>query len=113
MAKKGQPPPRTKTDASALPDVAPDSAARQIRGGAADVDGQRSDDSDLRTQNERDQSSDAVGDELREVIRQAKRDIDAGLVDTDLRSTPGLDAERREKLLAREKTRSGGKEAED
>jgi len=33
------------------------------------------------------------------VIRQAKRDIDAGLVDTDMRQTPGLDAERRKQLV--------------
>lgn len=34
-------------------------------------------------------------------IAQAKRDIDAGLVDTDLRGTPGMDAERRKALLER------------
>jgi hypothetical protein len=33
------------------------------------------------------------------VIAQAKRDLDAGLVDTDMRATPGLDAEQREKLV--------------
>ena len=32
-------------------------------------------------------------------IVQAKRDLDAGLVDTDMRATPGLDAERREQLV--------------
>ena len=30
---------------------------------------------------------------------QAKKDIDAGLVDTDMRATPGLDAARREVLV--------------
>ena len=30
---------------------------------------------------------------------QAKKDIDAGLVDTDMRATPGLDAARREALV--------------
>lgn len=30
---------------------------------------------------------------------QAKRDIDAGLVDTDMRVTPGLDAKLRTKLV--------------
>lgn len=30
---------------------------------------------------------------------QAQRDIEAGLVDTDMRSTPGLDAERRAQLV--------------
>ena len=33
------------------------------------------------------------------VIAQAKRDIDAGMVDTDMRATPGLDAERRAQLV--------------
>lgn len=36
----------------------------------------------------------------RPVIEQAKRDLDAGQVDTDLRGTPGLDAERRARLLS-------------
>ena len=30
---------------------------------------------------------------------QAKRDIDAGMVDTDMRATPGLDTERRDQLV--------------
>jgi hypothetical protein len=33
------------------------------------------------------------------VIKQAKRDLDAGLVDTDMRATPGLDAKQRAKLV--------------
>ncbi len=33
------------------------------------------------------------------VILQAKRDLDAGLVDTDMHGTPGLDAELRAKLV--------------
>lgn len=33
------------------------------------------------------------------VMQQAKRDIDAGLVDTDMRATPGLDAALRNKLV--------------
>jgi hypothetical protein len=33
------------------------------------------------------------------VIQQAKRDIDAGLVDTDMHATPGLDAARRARLV--------------
>ena len=33
------------------------------------------------------------------VMVQAKRDIDAGLVDTDMRATPGLDAKRRAQLV--------------
>jgi hypothetical protein len=48
---------------------------------------------------ERDESSGHVDARPREVIRQAKRDLDAGLVDTDMRATPGLDAQRREQLV--------------
>lgn len=36
----------------------------------------------------------------RPVIEQAKRDLDAGQVDTDLRGMPGLDADRRARLLS-------------
>ena len=32
-------------------------------------------------------------------IEQARRDLAAGQVDTDLRATPGLDAQRRKDLL--------------
>jgi hypothetical protein len=35
------------------------------------------------------------------VIEQAHRDIQRGLVDTDMRATPGLDAGRRRQLLRR------------
>jgi hypothetical protein len=33
------------------------------------------------------------------VIEQASKDIEAGLVDTDMRATPGLDAARRRRLV--------------
>lgn len=33
------------------------------------------------------------------MIAQAKRDIDAGLVDTDMHATPGLDADLRERMV--------------
>jgi hypothetical protein len=48
---------------------------------------------------ERDQSIHNVAEAPDPVIEQAKRDIDAGLVDTDMRATPGLDAELREKMV--------------
>ena len=48
---------------------------------------------------ERDQSTGATAAAPDPVIAQAKRDIDAGLVDTDMRATPGLDAKRRAKLV--------------
>lgn len=56
-------------------------------------------DSDLKLPHERDESIDAVAETPDPVIVQAKRDIDAGLVDTDMRATPGLDAERRSRLV--------------
>ena len=43
----------------------------------------------------------AAGVEQRRVMDQARRDLAEGKVDTDLRSTPGLDAERREQLVKR------------
>lgn len=48
---------------------------------------------------ERDQSTGQTNPEPQDVMVQAKADIDAGLVDTDLRATPGLDAARRAELL--------------
>lgn len=48
---------------------------------------------------ERDQKTGEVGHPQDPVIVQARKDIDAGLVDTDMRATPGLDAERREQLV--------------
>ena len=48
---------------------------------------------------ERDESVNATAVELDPVIVQAQRDIDAGLVDTDMHATPGLDAARRAKLV--------------
>lgn len=35
------------------------------------------------------------------LIEQARRDLESGQVDTDLRATPGLDAQQRERLLRR------------
>ena len=60
---------------------------------------------DLPLPHERDQSAGATTVAPDPVIAQAKRDIDAGLVDTDMRATPGLDAKRRAKLV----TGPGGK----
>ncbi len=48
---------------------------------------------------ERDESSSSTALKPDPVIVQAKRDIDAGLVDTDMRATPGLDAELRARLV--------------
>jgi hypothetical protein len=48
---------------------------------------------------ERDESPRNTAVEPDPVIVQARRDIDAGMVDTDMRATPGLDAERRARLV--------------
>jgi len=66
--------------------------ARGARGAARTASG-------LKLPHERDGSNDTVADEPDPVMIQAKRDIDAGLVDTDMRATPGLDAERRNELV--------------
>lgn len=55
---------------------------------------------DLALPHERDESPRAPAEvSPQPVIDQARRDIEGGLVDTDLRATPGLDAEQRERLL--------------
>jgi hypothetical protein len=48
---------------------------------------------------ERDESIGEVAPAIDPVMAQAGRDIDAGLVDTDMRATPGLDAQRRAALV--------------
>jgi len=55
---------------------------------------------DLPLPHERDQALGQVASAPDPVMRQAKRDIDAGLVDTDMRATPGLDAGRRRNLVS-------------
>jgi hypothetical protein len=48
---------------------------------------------------EKDESTSNVAEAPDPKIVQAKRDIDAGLVDTDMRATPGLDADLRRKMV--------------
>jgi hypothetical protein len=48
---------------------------------------------------ERDESPDPASVSPDPVIAQAQRDIDAGMVDTDMRATPGLDAKLRVRLV--------------
>lgn len=53
----------------------------------------------LQLPHERDEStSGATAPEPDPVVRQAARDLAAGQVDTDMRATPGLDAQRRKRL---------------
>lgn len=69
-------------------------SANDAKGAVAVVSGKG-----LKLPHERDESVDAPAGTLDPVIVQAKRDIDAGLVDTDMRATPGLDAKRRAALV--------------
>ena len=48
---------------------------------------------------ERDENAPATASAADPAITQAKRDLDAGQVDTDMRATAGLDAERRARLV--------------
>lgn len=54
---------------------------------------------------ERDQSIHNTAKAPHPMMVQAKQDIDCGLVDTDMHATPGLDAQRRARLV----TGPGGK----
>ena len=48
---------------------------------------------------ERDESTHSVASKPDPVMVQAHRDMEAGMVDTDMRATPGLDAQRRAALV--------------
>lgn len=48
---------------------------------------------------ERDESTGITTEAPDPLMVQAQRDIEAGLVDTDMRATPGLDAKRRARLV--------------
>lgn len=52
-------------------------------------------DDKLELPHERDQASDSTASAPDPAIEQAYEDLKAGMVDTDMRATPGLDAERR------------------
>lgn len=55
--------------------------------------------SDGKLPHERDQSAHTTAEAPDPVIAQAKRDLDGGLVDTDMRATPGLDSRQRADLV--------------
>jgi hypothetical protein len=64
------------------------------RGGKAPLS-----DTGLALPHERDESLHHTSAAPDPVIAQAKRDLDAGMVDTDMRATAGLDAQRRAQLV--------------
>jgi len=55
---------------------------------------------------EMDQSLNSTAEQPDPVMQQAARDIEAGLVDTDLHGTPGMDHVERERLLKKERVES-------
>lgn len=67
-------------------------------GSGAPQDGER-----LGVPHERDESNGDTAAEPDETMQQAKKDLDAGQVDTDLRNTAGTDDARRDELLRRER----------
>jgi hypothetical protein len=56
-------------------------------------------DDKLELPHERDQASDSTADAPDPAMKQAHEDLERGLVDTDMRATPGLDAQRRERQV--------------
>jgi hypothetical protein len=84
--QRPDPPEPPKEPAQSLPPVAP---------GSDPADSGRG----LPMPHERDESNDDPAAHPRQpVIEQARRDLESGQVDTDLRTTPGLDAERRDSM---------------
>jgi len=51
----------------------------------------------LQMPHERDEDADITDGKVDPVILQASKDLDRGLVDTDMRATPGLDARKRDR----------------
>lgn len=65
--------------------------------------------SGLALPHERDESPDTSARKPDPVIDQAMHDIDAGMVDTDMRASPGLDAELRTRLVPRSRGKRPGR----
>lgn len=86
---KSKPP---SPDAVGKPPMGPGDGAAASTTGATNAP-------DLALPHERDAATGHVAAEPDAAIRQAKQDLDRGLVDTDMWGTPGLDNERREHLV--------------
>lgn len=83
---------------SASPDRKPDSAPENPVSRGPRAPGAcppTPEDEHLRLPHERDQSRRATASEPDPAMRQAHQDLNEGQVDTDMRATPGLDAQRR------------------
>lgn len=57
------------------------------------------DDEHLELPHERDQSTENTAPEPDAEMEQASKDLEAGQVDTDMRNSPGLDAEQRKRYV--------------
>jgi hypothetical protein len=88
----------------------PDDATARRTGRTMPDPGNAAGGEELALPHERDQSDDTALDERSspKVIRQAARDLESGLVDTDLRGTPNAGSERRDELLRREADGTSG-----
>lgn len=53
----------------------------------------------LKLPHERDQSTDNTAPQPHDEMKQAKKDLEAGQVDTDMRASPGLDAAQRKRYV--------------
>jgi hypothetical protein len=89
--RDGAAPPSGPTRVGTAP-VAPGSSPREEGAG-------------LPLPHERDEAANQVSPVPDPRVAQAKRDLDAGQVDTDLRATPGLDADKRADLMRPQPTR--------
>lgn len=63
---------------------------------------------DLPLPHEREVSGTYTGNQPQPVVKQAKKDLDNGLVDTDLHGAAGVDDQRRRALLDRERKSTAG-----
>lgn len=94
MSKRPLPPASKTTD---LPNKRPPSPANMVSRTprAPGAKPAQEDEEHLQLPHERDQNSQMTDPKPRRVMVQAAKDIENGLVDTDMRATPGLDAEQR------------------
>ena len=95
MTTRTSPSARSAAQARPAADVAPPVAGGASVPGA----GTAAKDVALPLPHERDQSAHGVAAKPDPVMVQAYRDLEAGMVDTDMRATPGLDAQRRAALV--------------
>lgn len=94
MSKPPVPPPHKPSD---LPSKQPPSPANMVSRTprAPGSKPAEADEEHLQLPHERDQNTQMTDGKPRRVMVQAAKDIENGQVDTDMRATPGLDAEKR------------------